>query len=83
MKKKSKRLLVFGVTVFLAAVSIIAVLVAQSSSPERRLKKQLESAERYLAELDYEQAIVAYCSAIEIDPKNEAAYVGLVDTYIA
>ncbi len=83
MKKKSKRLLVFGVTVFLAAVSIMAVLIAQSSSPERRLRKQLESAERYLAELDYEQAIVAYRSAIEIDPKNEAAYVGLVDTYIA
>ncbi len=36
---------------------------------------------RYLSEGDYEQAIIAFTAAIEIDPKRAEAYLGLSDAY--
>lgn len=38
---------------------------------------------RYLSEGNYEEAIIAFTAAIEIDPKREEAYVGLADVYYA
>lgn len=37
---------------------------------------------RYLSEGNYEQAIIAFTAAIEIDPKRAPAYVGRGDTYV-
>ena len=38
---------------------------------------------RYLDEGNYEEAIIAFNAAIEIDPKQPMAYVGLADVYIS
>jgi len=38
--------------------------------------------EKFLLELDYEQAIVHLLACIEIEPKNEDAYILLADAYI-
>ena len=38
---------------------------------------------RYLSEGNYEEAIIAFTVAIEIDPKNKDAYLGLAEVYIA
>jgi len=38
---------------------------------------------RYLAEGNYEKAIIAFTSAIEIDPKQAEAYKKLAETYVA
>ena len=47
------------------------------------LSEQLELGQRYLEELDYESAIVAFQKAIEIDPKAMDAYVGLAEAHMA
>lgn len=39
-------------------------------------------AQRYLDELQYEQAIAEYEAAISIDPKNKDAYLGLAEVYV-
>ncbi|GHV34394.1 hypothetical protein FACS18949_10360 [Clostridia bacterium] len=39
--------------------------------------------EKYLLDLDYEQAIVQFLGAIEIEPKNTRAYIGAAEAYIA
>ena len=54
----------------------------QRQNERRELREQLKMAERYLEEMDYEQAVVAYQAAIEIDPKNIDAYLGLAEAYI-
>ncbi|MCR5092784.1 MAG: tetratricopeptide repeat protein [Lachnospiraceae bacterium] len=54
---------------------------AFSGSSAKRLKEQLSLGNRYLNELNYEEAIAAFSAAIEIDPKSEQAYVGLVKAY--
>ena len=69
------------IAVLLLIVLITGILVL--SSPQRKYDKQLSLGQRYLDELDYEQAIAAYRAAIEIDPKQPDAYAGLANTYIA
>ena len=67
-----------------AAICIItAGMLLGSAAEEKRLTEQLEMGEKYLAELDYENAIVAYEIAIQIDPKCEEAYIQLAEAYVA
>lgn len=42
----------------------------------------IEKAEKYLAQRDYEQAILAYKEAIDLDPKQEDAYLGIAQAYL-
>ncbi|MCR5119544.1 MAG: zinc-ribbon domain-containing protein, partial [Lachnospiraceae bacterium] len=68
-----------AVAVLLIAVGI--VIFVKSASPARKYEEQLKLAQRYLYELDYDKAIAAYRAAIEIDPKSEAAYLGMAQSY--
>ena len=52
-------------------------LTACSKSPEKMFLEQLELGQKYLEELNYEAAIVAYKKAIELEPKAERAYLDL------
>lgn len=45
--------------------------------------EQYDLGVRYLSEGNYEEAIIAFTAAIEIDPKQVLAYVGRGDAYIA
>lgn len=79
----NKNLIIF----VLAAIAVVAVVVLLLTVPKSakadKLTQQLDLGEKYLSELNYEQAVIAYNAAIEIDPKSADAYVGLVETYIA
>ena len=79
IKKKKKWLLptIIAVIVVIAAISAIIVYIL----PANRLNRQLALAEKYMSELNYEAAILAYKAAIEIDPKNVEAYHGAVEAY--
>ena len=72
-KKKKKWLLptIITIIVMVAAISAIAVY----NLPANRRDRQLALAEKYMSELNYEAAILAYKAAIEIDPKCEDAYI--------
>ena len=80
--KPSKR----GMVMAVAAVLVILMAVFTgnyiSNASNRELAKQLDLGNRYLAEMDYEQAVVAFARAIEIDPMSVDAYLGLIDAYI-
>lgn len=82
-KTVNRKLIIMIVAIAtVVCIAVVTVIFAQGGSVEKRLAEQLDLAERYLAELDYEQAIAAYEAAIEIDPKCEEAYLGLADIYI-
>ena len=78
-KKKKKWLLpaIIAVIVVVAAVATAAIY----NLPANRLNRQLALAEKYMSELNYEAAILAYKAAIAIDPKNVEAYHGAVEAY--
>jgi len=46
-------------------------------------QEQYDLGIRYLGEGNYEEAIIAFTAAIEIDPKNADAYLSLAEVYIA
>jgi len=60
------------------ALCLVLVLCACGAS---KLEKQLDLGAKYLEELDYDNAIAAYTAAIEVDPANIDAYVGLAKAY--
>ena len=46
-------------------------------------QEQYDLGVRYLSEGNYEEAILAFTAAIEIDPKKADAYLGMAEVYIA
>ncbi|MCM1539169.1 MAG: tetratricopeptide repeat protein [bacterium] len=66
---------------FIAVIAIVAVLVA-TGSDGKKYAKHMESAQRYINELDYEQAVAEYRAAIEIEPNNVEAYRALAELYV-
>lgn len=64
------------------AVLMILSLVACGKNMEPSWQEQYDLGVRYLSKGNYEEAIIAFEAAIEIEPKREEAYVGLADAYI-
>lgn len=73
---------------FLLALAILAGVTAcsgpagtQSEPQKPTWQEQYDLGVRYLSEGNYEEAIIAFTAAIEIDPKQAPAYVGRGDAY--
>ena len=66
-------------------LALLVLLSACGESPTASAEKwqeQYDLGVRYLEEGNYEEAIIAFSAAIEIDPKRAEAYVGRGDTHI-
>ena len=62
-------------------LALVGILLIGCKSKEARVQEQLDLGSKYMAELDYEGAIVALNKAIKIDPKNVDAYKMLAEVY--
>ena len=60
---------------------LVLMLLTGCKSKATRIQEQLDLGSKYMAELDYEGAIVALNKAIKIDPKNVDAYKMLAEVY--
>ncbi|MCM1025421.1 MAG: leucine-rich repeat domain-containing protein [Roseburia sp.] len=79
-KKRNYILLAALLTVILAAgLALLFYRAARKSE----IRSSIEMGDRYLSELDYEQAVAAYQAAFNIDPKNTEAGLGLAGAYEA
>lgn len=79
MKNSKKTKILAGAAVL--CLIAIGVIVLMLNSDGRRLNSQLQLGQKYLEEMDYEQAVVAFNEVIAIDPVNVDAYLGLADAY--
>jgi len=70
--RKLKLLLIF---------TVIILLLIGCKNKETRVQEQIDLGSKYMADLDYESAIVALNKAIKIDPKNVDAYKMLAEVY--
>ena len=83
-----KRNVLMGILLVIALSSVAcgnSVKQTESNGIENAIatwKEQYDLGIRYLEEGDYEQAIVAFTTAIEIDPKQTVVYVGRAQAYI-
>lgn len=71
------------IIVIIFATLMLLSLVACGKSAAPTWQEQYDLGVRYLSEENYEEAIIAFTAAIEIDPKRAEAYIGRGDTYIA
>ena len=62
-------------------LALVGVLLIGCKGKAERVQEQLDLGSKYMAELDYESAIVALNKAIKIDPKNVDAYKMLAEVY--
>ena len=80
MKNKKKK--VYLSVVIIVIIAIIVGLILYKNSDAVKVREQLDLGQKYLSELEYDQAVAAYEIAIEIEPMNVDAYLGLADAYI-
>lgn len=64
-------------------VWIVVLLTACGQSAEAQWQEQYDLGLRYLSEGNYEEAIIAFTAAVEIDPNRAEAYLGISDCYVA
>ncbi|MCR5674989.1 MAG: tetratricopeptide repeat protein [Lachnospiraceae bacterium] len=86
MELKDKKKFPLWLPVAIAAALIIAIIAGvtiYSRSPAQQAKKQISLGERFLTELNYEQAVAAFSEALKIDPKNADAGEALVQAYLS
>lgn len=84
MKKiLQKKMLMISIAVVIIAIAggFISISV-RSTQRQREYNIHIETAEKYLVDLDYEQAIVEYTLALEIEPKNVELLDALERTYL-
>lgn len=62
--------------------ALMLILIACGKTTEATWEEQYNLGVRYLSEGNYEEAIIAFTAAIEIDPKRADAYVRRGDAYI-
>ena len=66
-----------------SAVSLLLVLVLCACGAGSQWQEQYDLGTRYLNDGNYEEAVIAFTAAIEIDPKRPEAYVGAATAYTA
>ena len=71
-----KALLAIVSVALVCAAAIITTVILLNTSPAIKTENYLNSAAKYLIEMDYEQAIIAFDKVLEIDPMNVEAYLG-------
>ena len=85
-KQGASRKKIIIAVVAIAAVIIIAAVVVfllMGSSKKDQWQEQYDLGEQYLTEENYEQAVVAFTAAIEIDDQETDAYMGRAEAYTA
>ena len=70
-----------AVGILIIAAVIAFSFMSKDKKEKERYDNYLTSADKYLEEMDYENAEDAYLNAIKIDPKKEEPYLGLADLY--
>lgn len=80
MEQKKQKI---GYIIFLFAVYLWSVFLFAACQKQPTWQEQYDLGMRYLSESNYEEAILAFTAAIEIDPNNADTYFKLTESYMA
>ena len=81
MKSKLKIIIPIGIAVIAIALAFVFIRFAPTKESVD-IGTMISTAQQYLTEQKYEQAVAEFQKIIDIDPKNVDAYIGLAKAYI-
>ncbi len=81
-KNRRKGLLFVAAGAVLVLLAVIVLVIVAAGNDDKKIQEQLELGAKYLEEMEYEQALVAFYTALSIEPKNPDAYLGIVEVCI-
>ena len=70
------------ISILLCCVLLFGMAACKKPAPTQAANELLSLGEKYLLELDYEQALVQFLKVIEIEPMNARAITGAVSSYV-
>lgn len=82
MKMKNRRRSAKHKT-FYTVLLVLTILLVAGCQKKMTVQDYLDLGEKYLTEANYEEAIIAFTKAMEIDPKQAAAYEKRAEVYTA
>jgi len=68
--------------VFMASLICLFLICSGCSSNEEKRDKHLAKAKEYIASSEFNKAVIELKNVIQLDPKNDAAYYDLGETYL-
>ena len=80
MKLNKRDIIIFAASI--ATAAIITVIIFSVDRHADTPTDMLSLGERYLLEMEYEQALVQFLAVIEIEPNNVRAYIGASEAYV-
>jgi tetratricopeptide (TPR) repeat protein len=80
--KQSKKIIIATIVIFaIAAIFLFASIFNRTEQP-LTVREMLDLGEKYLRDLEYEQAVEQFLNIIEIEPRNPRGYTGAADAYL-
>lgn len=70
------------IRICLVMITVLCISTACGKSKTMNFQDYLDLGQKYLAEMKYEEAIVAFSKVLELEPKALEAYEGLTNAYI-
>lgn len=80
--KKKLPIIIAAVAAALVVIILIVTYLAPFLTRRASIEEQFRIAAEYIAELDYDSALLAFNRVLEIDPKNVEAYLKIADIHI-
>lgn len=81
-KSKGTALLLLIMGIELALFAVLAAGIIAAGGSAGKLQEQLDLGAKYLDDMDYDRALVAFNAALSIEPQSVDAYLGIVEVYI-
>ena len=80
-KENRKKIVVVFVCLMAVIIAVTVGVIVYRNSDKVKVKNYLEMGSKYLSEMQYEQAIVEFTKAFELDPDNPVVTGNLVTAY--
>lgn len=81
MRQKTRILIYILITIAVVIMGTIAILNNHHTDKPASAQEKIDLGRIYLTELSYEKAVLEFTEAIEIEPLNADAYLGLAEAY--
>lgn len=82
IEKKKKIIWISAVGLIVLFIAIAGFFAINQKLSQKKFTEKMRLAEKYLSTKDYENAIIAYKEALEVNPKEEKSYIRLATVYM-